>query len=139
MGLAITSTFGRYDRAGPGHPAGARTIVGRSNLGASPEAIKAVPRLRGAHGRLMVPRFPRTYGTPLGGVPFPGVTHTYGVLTPGYSHPTATRSFMPRGRKGRFAIPAAKRRCNSSPTSSEARAMVWGTRNIIIMGLGEVR
>ncbi len=37
-------------RAGPGHPAGARTIVGRSNLGASPEAIKAVPRLRGADG-----------------------------------------------------------------------------------------
>ena len=64
LGLAITSTFGRYDRAGPGHPAGARTIVGRSNLGASPEAIKAVPRLRGAHGRLMAPRLPRTYGAP---------------------------------------------------------------------------
>ncbi len=37
-------------RARPGHPAGARAIVGRSHLGASPEAIKAVPRLRGAHG-----------------------------------------------------------------------------------------
>ena len=47
-------------RARPGHPAGARTIVGRSNLGASPEAIKAVPRLRGADGcfapRWMVPK-----------------------------------------------------------------------------------
>ncbi len=101
-------------RARPGHPAGARTIVGRSNLGASPEAIKAVPRLRGADGcfapRWMVPKpapasagrmvvlpsKPRTYGAPLGvGWPFPGVTHTYGVLTPGYSHPTATRSSPP--------------------------------------------
>ncbi|GEM_PF-2119798 len=53
------------------------------------------------------------------GVPFPGVTHTYGVLTPGYSRPTATRSPpLPRGL--RCSIQAAKRRCNDSPTSSEA-------------------
>ena len=36
------------------------------------------------------------------------------------------RTGIPRPRTRRGGIQAAKRRCNCSPTSSEARAMVWG-------------
>ena len=72
------------------------------------------------------------------------------MLTPGYSRPTATRSFTPygvdgcfgtvvRGAHGRFAIQAAKRRCNDSPTSSEATSEGVGYVELSILGLEEVR
>ncbi|GEM_PF-2431067 len=130
---AVAPTSGQAPRLLKRCPASA----GRMGVSLPDGRCQTSHRIRGAHGWLMAPRLPRTYGAPWVGCPFPGVTHTYGVLTPGYFHPTATRSFKhPRGgwafrpsrarAHGRFAIPAAKRRCNNSPTSSEARAMVWG-------------
>ena len=127
-------------RAGPGHPAGARTIVGRSNLGASPEAIKAVPRLRGAHERLMAPRLPRTYGAPWVGA----VSRCYAHLRrahPGLFPPDRNAVVHAPAERMGVSAPSCAGRMGvlpSQPRSGDAmiaphrarqRAKVWGMWN----------